>query len=149
VRLKVAVKSKTATVVQVNAPSSEKAWCEFNGVDVKRGFATVFKRVSADFKTQEGTPNETPWNIGSTLEHKAWDPEKKECGAGKYHACPAPHYCNQYRGTFGDRYVAIRVAIEDMFLWKDKPEHPNKIAFRKGLVLHECDVHGRKIGGAK
>ena len=146
---KITRKSKTATVVKVKAPTTAKVWCENGGADVDGGFATLFKRVSSDFKTQEGTANETLWPIGSTVEHAAWDPAKQECGAGKFHACAAPHFCDQYRDKKGDRYVAIKVAIKDMFLWKNNPEHPNKIAFRKGVVLHECDIHGRKLEGVQ
>lgn len=101
------------------------------------------KRVSKDFKTQEQTANETLWTIGETLTHLKWEPKAHECGAGKFHACAHPIHCDKYRTETGDRYIAIKVALKDTYVWKNG-EHPNKIAFRNGTVLHECDVNGKK-----
>jgi hypothetical protein len=143
---KATLKSKTARAVVVKAPSTVAAWCSNEGADVSGGNVILFKRVSSDFKTQEGTPNETAWLVGSTATHANWSPEEKECGVGKFHACAAPHFCDQYRDTQGDKYVAIQVSTKDCHVWPKNPEHPHKIAFRKGTVLHECDIHGRKIG---
>jgi hypothetical protein len=106
--------------------------------------AIVFKRVSKDLQTQEKSPNQTDWKIGSTVEHPNWKPESGECGAGKFHACSRPYFCDQFRSIQGDRYVAIEVAVKDLFAW-DGGNYPHKIGFRKGTVLHECDRYGSKL----
>ena len=36
------------------------------------------------------------------------------------------------------------IPIADLYAWPD-PQFPNKIAFRKCRVLHECDRYGEKI----
>ena len=141
--MKISIKSKSATVIKVVEPKTVIEWLDFYGVEHSRE-AVLFKRVSNDLKTQEKTDNETVWSIGSVLEHSNWNPSQKECGAGKFHACHHPSACDMYRDTSGDRYVAIKVAVNDMFVWKDDPQHPNKIAFRKGTVLYECDVNGNR-----
>lgn len=36
------------------------------------------------------------------------------------------------------------VAVRDLHAW-DGGDYPHKIAFRAGVVLHECDRYGKKI----
>ena len=141
--MKVLIKSKNATVITVRPPKTATEWLDFHGVEHSKE-AVLFKRVSHDFKTQEKTSNETTWSIGSVLEHPNWGPSLEECGAGKFHACHHPSACDMYRVSTGDKYVAIKIDVNAMFVWKDDPQHPNKIAFRKGTVLYECDVNGNK-----
>src|SRR3990167_1204183 len=103
-------------------------------ISVIKGKVILYKRVSKDFKTQEGTDHETTWTIGTTLTHPAWNPTEQECGAGKFHACARPHRCDVFRSTKGDKYIAIQIKVEDLFEWKS-PSYPQKIGFRKGKVL--------------
>lgn len=112
----------------------------------------VYKKVSVDYKTQEGTYNETSWLPGTTVEMpmNKWKPDKEECGEGKFHACASIGNCLKFRPLFknnnnSDRFVAILVNIKDIHLWTNYPSYPEKIAFRKGIVLYECAVHGFKI----
>lgn len=53
--------------------------------------------------------------------------------------------CDEFRNEIGDRYIAIRVALVDVYVWEDHPSYPYKIGFRKGKVLYECDRFGEKI----
>ena len=116
-------------------------WLEKEKLEIKDGSVILYKRVSYAFKTQEGTKNETLWSIGSTLEHPTWKPDGKECGEGKYHACSRAKFCDGFRNKSGDRYIKIEVRIEDMYAWEN-PSYPSKIAFRKGIVLGECNQDG-------
>ena len=144
---KVGGKGRCAKVVRQKDPKAKTLaqWIDINGAEAKGQFVTLYKRVSADLKTQEGGASETLWAIGSSLVVPKWDPDGSECGAGKFHGCPAPHYCDEFRSKPGDRYVAIKVAKKDCKVWPDA-QYPHKIAFRAGTVLHECDKNGRKIG---
>ena len=123
-------------------------WFERNGVEEKTK-VILFKKVSHDFKTQENTENETLWKVGSTVEHKAWDPEKEECGPGKFHACSRPYFCDEFRNEKGDLkgdlYIAIEIKKADLFEWKKNPGYPHKIGFRKGKVLFQCDKYGKEV----
>jgi hypothetical protein len=119
-------------------------WLEDEGVQASKGKVVLFKRVSSDFKTQEGMPNETQWIVGSTVEHHAWNPTSEECGEGKYHACSRPFFCDEFRSKSGDRYVAIEIAVKDLYAWP-AASYPHKVAFRKGKVLHECDKFSNQI----
>jgi len=139
--LKVRIK-KSAHAIICKLP--ELNWFDANGVKKAKAI-TLYKRVSADFKTQEGTKRETLFTVGAALEHPAWNPTTEECGAGKFHACSRPYFCDKFRSTSSDVYIAIRVAAADLYEWKN-PQYPHKIAFRRGKVLYQCDIDGKKIG---
>ena len=122
-----------------------QAYLDRGGVEVADGAVVLFKRVSNDFKTQEGKTNETEWKIGTTVTHKEWEPTLGECGKGKFHACSRPYFCDEFRSKPQDRYVAIQIKIKDLYEWPDA-QYPHKVAFREGRVLYECDKFGRKVG---
>ena len=136
--------SETATIIEPIFKEGVTGWCENEAIKVDNGKVIVFKRVSKKWQTQEGTKNETIWEPGKTLEHHDWRPNEEECGEGKYHACSRAYFCDEFRNLGDDRYVALEVAIEDMYAWP-RPSYPHKIAFRKCKVLHECDQWGDKI----
>ena len=145
---KITKKSKTATVITPTKPKTVDEWVDVEGVKhlkANRDKVVVYKRVSSDFKTQENTTNETTWQVGSTLEHPAWDPSSGECGEGKFHACSRPYFCDEFRSERGDKYVAIKVNKADMYVWPNAANYPHKVAFRKGKVMYECDKTGKKI----
>ena len=144
VKSKILKKSKTATVITPKQKEGVLGWLEDNATESKKECVTLFKRVSNDFKTQEGTKNETLWTIGTTVDHPSWSPKEKECGEGKFHACSRAYFCDQFRDKKDDRYVAIEVSTKDMYAWKNA-EYPHKIAFRKCKVLFECNKFGEKI----
>ena len=119
-------------------------WFERNAVK-ETPTVTLYKRVSKDFKTQEGTENETLWTVGSVLTHPAWNPKNSECSGGKFHACSRPYFCDEFRNTRDDRYIAVSIELKDLYEWKESPQYPHKIAFKTGKVLYECDKFGKKI----
>jgi hypothetical protein len=140
---KITKKSNTATIITPVVKKGVYGWLEREGIE-KAKEVIIFKRVSKDFLTQEGNVHETKWPIGVTLTHEDWKPETGECGEGKYHGCSRPYFCDEFRNTSGDRYVAIKVAIKDMHAW-ESASYPHKIAFRKGTVMYECDRFGKKV----
>jgi len=131
------LKSKTLTIT--------KDYIARFKIKIEDNSIILYKRVSYDFKTQENTKNETVWEIGSKVIHPNWQPELDECGEGKFHACAYPHWCDIFRNKKGDKYIAIKVSINDLHEWKDNPSFPQKIGFREGIVLYECDRDGNKI----
>ncbi len=137
-------KSKTATIIKPVVEWTTKGWLEREGIKINKNKVILYKRVSKDFKTQEETKNETLWAVGTTLEHPTWKPETEECGEGKYHACSKGYFCDEFRSNDGDKYVAIEIAVKDLYAWKEA-SYPHKIAFRKGKVLYEVDKYGEKI----
>ena len=139
-KVKVSIKSKNVKIQTTKL----LPYLEREGIKITKGKVILYKKVSKEFKTQEGKPNETDWKIGSTLEHKNYEPTKEECGEGKFHACSKPYFCDEFRNEKGDRYIAIEVNKKDLYEWK-KPAYPHKIAFRKCNVLYECNKFGKEI----
>jgi hypothetical protein len=138
-------KSKTATVIKIPVIKlTVDSWLSKHSIQSEKKTVILFKRVSKDFKTQEGTQNETLWAIASEVEVKSWKPDMEECGAGKFHACGRPYFCDEFRNNPGDRYIAISILVADLYVWPT-PQYPHKIAFRKGRVLYECDLMGKEI----
>ena len=123
--------------------TKDLGWFERNAVE-QTPTVTLYKRVSKDFKTQEGTSNETTWIIGTTLTVPKWNTDS-ECGPGRFHACSRPYFCDDFRNKQGDRYIALSIKLEDLHEWKDSPSYPHKIAFKTGTVLYECDKHGKEL----
>ena len=144
VAAKVKRHGKTTTIIKPVALKGTLGWLGRECVAVKRGTVVLYKRVSSEWLTQEGTKNETSWKPGARLAHKAWDPTSSECGEGKFHGCSRPYFCDEFRGAAGDRYVAISVHVDDLHAWDDG-QYPHKVAFRAGRVLHEVDQWGDEV----
>jgi hypothetical protein len=139
--LKFKFKKEKTVLVQKIKPLM---YLDREGIKKEKGHVILFKKTSRDFKTQEGTDNETLWTIGSTVTHPRWEPEQRECGEGKYHACSHPYFCDEFRSVSGDRYIAIRIKIVDLYEWPNA-QYPHKIAFREGMVLYEVNKTGRPL----
>lgn len=140
---KITKKSKTATIIKPKQKPGTDGWLEAHGIEPK-ATVTVYKKVSKDFRTQEGTLNETLWEIDSIVTHKAWNPKSSECGEGKFHACGTPYFCDEFRSEPGDRYISVEVKKKDLYVWPE-PSYPHKIAFRVGRVICEVDSFGKTI----
>ena len=138
-------KSDTAGIIQVVPVKDNAGWLEAEGVTESDGAVVLYKRISKDWLTQEGAPNQTTWVIGEVKTHPAWNPTESECGAGKFHACSRPYFCDEFRETPGDRYIAIQVKVsDDLHAWPGAT-YPHKIAFRECVVLYECDRYGKQV----
>jgi hypothetical protein len=131
-------------VIPVVSRSGNAGWLEDNAVVEVDEHVILFKRVSRDWLTQEGTENETTWVIGEVKDHPHWNPTEAECGAGKFHACSRAYFCDDFRSVSGDRYIAIKVAVSDLHSWPN-PQYYHKIAFKACVVLHEVDRWGEEV----
>ena len=139
-KFKIEKKSKT-TIIQNIEPLD---YFKRNGIE-KTKKIILYKRVSHDYKTQENTPNETLWLLGTIVVHPSWNPKEKECGEGKFHAVSRPYFADEFRSTKNDKYVAIEIECKDLYEWKDDPQYPHKIGFRRGRVLYDVDKFGKAL----
>jgi hypothetical protein len=138
-------KEDTATIINLPARKyTVTEWIDREAVNKIDGKVILYKRVSSDWKTQENEKNETLWALGSVMIHPKWNPNKEECGEGKFHACSRAYFCDEFRNKTGDHYIAIAVNETDLFTWPE-PSYPHKVAFKKGKVLFECDQYGKEI----
>ena len=136
-------KSNTSTIIIPNQILTLNDWLNNQGIDITNGKVILFKRVSCDFKTQEDGKNETNWPIDTLVEHLNYNPITSECGEGKFHACSRPYFCDEFRNKKDDKYIAIEIDIDDLYVWPNAI-YKHKIAFRLGRVLYQCDKFGKK-----
>jgi hypothetical protein len=133
--------SKITGGVVTNIPRITTAgeWCEFYGVAVRDGVATLFKAVGADFRSHYGMSYEP----GSQPQAPDWDGGAKECGGG-LHFSPNPSLALQWapRAT---RYVACPVRVEDIVV-NASMIHSGKIK-AKGVCapVYEVDEEGEPV----
>ena len=137
-------KSSNVTIIYPPSITTANDWIANQGVEINNKKVILFKRVSSDFKTQENTKNETHWEIGTSLVHPNYNPSTQECGEGKFHACSRPYFCDEFRNLKDDKYIALEIDIDDLYVWPSA-NYPHKIAFRAGKVLCQCDKKGNKI----
>ena len=140
----VASTTKDVIVKIINKPATLEEWINIKCLEHTSDGVIIYKRVSYDFKTQEGTKNETVWTIGREIEVPNLNPDEQEYEEGKFHACNKPWHCDEFRLNADDKYIAIKARREDMEFYPNGI-YPNQIAFKKGFVMYECDVDGNEI----
>jgi len=138
---KINIKKEKTCIIQKYKP---QAYLQREGIEIKNKKVILFKRVSFENKTQEGTENEMIWEIGKTITHPNWNPAKEECNGGKYHVVSRPYFADEFRDKKEDKYIAIEIHTKDLYEWKKNPTYPHKIGFRAGKVLHEVNKYGNK-----
>ena len=129
------VEGKNAIKMFGNHKMTMKKWITFNQAEHDKNHLYLYKRVSKDFKTQEGTPNETIWTIGKTLKVPNWNTQE-ECGEGKFHACADTSDCNQFRNRTTDIYIKLKVKKSDCHIFPN-PMYLTNIAFKSAIVLEK------------
>jgi hypothetical protein len=117
-----------------------ESWCSWQAVPVEDGTAIVYKAVDADLRS--GHHVEYP--IGETVTASDWVPSDA-CGAG-LHFGPTPvHADAYYNGNGSPRFLACRVTLADAVGISGGPGDTAKMKAKSCVVLHEVDVHGRRL----
>ena len=112
-----------------------QAWCDYHGVPVTDGIATVYKAVGPNWVSAYGTS----YAPGSTPSALDWRP-RAECGAG-LHFSPSPTQAREYYGAGEVRYLRVGVAVDQLVpLGDDKCKAPIVVA-----PCVEVDIHGREV----
>src|SRR3990167_9454272 len=70
--------------MQIKIPEilTAKEWCDYYGVEVKKGIATLFKAVDDDYSTLNARSKGIFYTPGSMPIAPDWDGGKAECGGG-------------------------------------------------------------------
>ena len=129
-------------IVELPAITTAEEWCEFYGVVVVDGVATLFKAVRDDYRSGRGFL----YAPGSTPEAPDWDGGKEECGGG-LHFCGSPHEAKgfDYGAT---RFMACPVRLSDIAVHQDA-DYPHKVKARGCCApVYECDADGRALRAA-
>jgi hypothetical protein len=115
-------------------------WCEFYGVPVEDGVATLYKAVDNDFLSGK----QFLYKPGTSPAAPDWDGGADECGGG-LHFCASPGAALGYFDT-ATRFVACKVAIADMRAPQEDDLYQNKIkASRICGPIVEVDRYGKPV----
>ncbi|MCX6497555.1 MAG: hypothetical protein NTU93_01990, partial [Arthrobacter sp.] len=116
------------------------AWCDWYGVRVTDGCATVFKAVNDTYRSPKGG-DYTP---GTTPAADDWDGGRAECGGG-LHFSPTPTAAREFNPE-ATRYVACPVCLSEMRPPKATDDYPQKIkAARCAAPCREVDEDGEPV----
>jgi hypothetical protein len=132
--------SKISGGVVIVVPDTAKMdgaeWCDYYGVTVKRGKATLYKALDDDLSTPNARRVQIIYAVGTKVAAPDWN-SRRECGGG-LHSCASPAMAQRYNEG-ATRYVAIECAVAEIVVIDDKVKAPT------AKVLYECDRHGDKI----
>lgn len=109
------------TVVQVPPVTTVEGWCDYHGIEVKDGIATVYKAVRDDYQSAHGLL----YAPGTTPVAPDWDGGRAECGGGL-------HFSPSAAGAKGfdpdaTRFLACPVRITDIRPPKSDDAYPEKV----------------------
>ena len=120
-------------------PQTPEDWLKSYGVEIKSGYAILFKGTQKDF----GTRNNVKYVPGSRVIAPGWLEENIECG-NALHFCPAPFICKRFIEE-PKHFVACKVAVKDIRVYQGTPSYPDKIRAKQCEALYECDINGNEI----
>jgi hypothetical protein len=111
-------------------------WCEYNGVIVENGVATLYKAVNNEFTTDRGT-DYSPGSLPSCDDFTDTD----ECGGG-LHFGPTPHHALAYFQE-ATKFLAVGVEIATL-----RPITGSTAKAKAPRVVRACvevDINGKPI----
>jgi hypothetical protein len=112
-----------------------EAWCEYHGVPVVDGIATLHKAVDDDWSTDNARRKRIAYVPGATVDAKDWKPTKA-CGNG-LHACAHPHQALGYNEG-ATRFVAVTAPVASLVIIDD-----GKVKAPRFTVAGEVDIDGQ------
>jgi hypothetical protein len=110
-----------ALVLDVPAIETAAQWCEYYGVEVEDGIATLYKALDDEYRSNQTGFQYLP---GSTPAAPDWDGGEAECGGG-LHFAPHPALALQWFPA-ATRFVACPVELDE-------------------LVVHEGALYPQKV----
>jgi hypothetical protein len=131
-------------IVRQPITDAPAAWCDYYGIVVVDGVATIYKAVDSEYRSPRGAL----YVPGSSPEAKDWDGDARECGGG-LHFSPRPAMALEFNQD-AKRFVACPVALSDMRSPQPGDLYPQKIKARRvcGPIV-EVDRHGRPVSEEK
>mgnify|MGYP001606998505 FL=1 len=122
---------------------TSKEWCEYYGVEIKKGVAILFKAVDEDFSTSNARPKGIFYKPGDKPVAPDWDGGRAECGGGLHASCyptAALHF-----NSAAKKFIALPVRLTD-FKPFPNAQYPDKVKFQTVAgPVWECDKEGKSI----
>ena len=132
-------------VIETPLLDTAEKWCEFHGVEVKRGIAILFKAVEDDWRGSHKTA--VTYKPGSVPKAPDWDGGVVECGGG-LHFSPRPVMALQFCPE-ATKYVACPVRLSEIVMHPNG-QYPEKVK-APGCCgkVYEVNIDGERIKAAK
>jgi hypothetical protein len=126
-------------VIDVHVPTTAKQWCDYHGVAVRDGLATLFKAVDNDFRSERGVA----YVPGTTPAALDWDEGASECGGGLHFSPQATMALSFFPEA--TRFVACEVQLAEIVIHPDGA-YPEKVkAPRVAGAVYEVDGFGDPV----
>jgi uncharacterized cupin superfamily protein len=126
-------------VIEIPPIKTAAEWCDYHGVEVKRGIATLFKALDEDFQSGHGFS----YKPGTKPEAPDWDGGKKECGGG-LHFSPTPAQALAFNGS-AKKFVACPVRVKDIAVHEDAAMPEKVKAPGCARPVYEVGIHGEPV----
>ena len=137
-------KVQGGVLIEIPPITTAEAWCEYHGVEVTDGVATLYKAVDDDYSTGHARAAGIFYRPGTAeIVAPDWDKGKAECGGG-IHLSPRPFLARRFNEG-ATRYLAARVAVRDMRKPRATDDMPDKIKARRIRDIVEVDADGAPV----
>ena len=133
--------------MQIHIPDNLTAreWCDFYGVEIKRGVAILFKGLDADYSTDNARSRNLIYTPGTKPVAPDWDGGKAECGGG-IHLSPTPRHTLNFNST-ATIFMAFPVKLSQIKPYKNA-RLPAKVKVKTVCApIYEVDIEGKRFGG--
>lgn len=121
---------------------TSKGWCDYYGVEIRKGIATLFKAIDDDYSTPTARTKNIFYKPGDRPSAPDWDGGKDECGGGLHASCH-PLAALRFNPT-AKKFVALPVRLKD-FKPYPQAQYPDKVKFEKVAgPVWEVDRDGNK-----
>jgi hypothetical protein len=128
-------------IIRIVNPRTVLQWCSFYGLKAHEGKVTLFKAVTAEFKSNHNGFSYIP---GTTPTAPDWDGGREECGGG-LHFSPHAFMALKFHNA-ATKFLACPVRLKDIRTPRSDDKYPEKVK-AKGCCgsVWECDIDGKPI----
>ena len=130
--------------VQIHIPDnfSGREWCDFYGVEIKKGVAILYKGLDADYSTENARSRGLIYTPGTKPIAPDWDDGKAECGGG-IHLSPTSRHSLEFNSA-AKIFMAFPVKLAQIKPHKDA-QHPAKVKVKTDCApIYEVDIDGKR-----
>lgn len=130
-------------IIEIPLIDTAEKWCDYYGIEVKRGLATLFKALDDDYSTSPARSAGIFYTPDSEPSAPDWDGGDIECGGG-LHFSPRPFMGLKFNPD-ATRYVACPVKVSEIVV-HPSGTYPNKVkAPRVAGKCYEVDIDGNRL----
>jgi hypothetical protein len=137
------VKVKGGVHIKIPEIATAKEWCDYYGVEIKKGVAMLYKGVDEDYSTSNARPKGIFYKPGEAPIAPDWDDGKQECGGGLHFSPTAGH--TLAFNSAAKHFIACPIKVSQIKVHKNA-KYPDKVkAPRLCAPCFEVDRDGKRV----